>query len=308
MGGLVGQSRGKAVLRACGCAVAGLFLIAGCTADGTPKGGTASGTPGTSATPSGTGGPGTGGPGARGSGPGGSGPGSTGASGTPAARPSSSASIPMPPVDESKQPKTVAEARDLLGRIIIAEHDLGPEVVRNTPFESDPGRWPVLDEACVWQTEGLPADVLATSTRHFHVPAKDGRGRVRLDATVTVHHNREESGWETARAMEEVLRCPDQKLREDEDLKTLWGGSFYLGEQMNTWTEDAFTETGEYVGAQDGGPHPYTWSQAQFGPVTVAISARGAAGITRDALYAYVVQGTSRMMLQAKQELGKAAG
>ncbi|MFB6557970.1 hypothetical protein ACFCYH_03495 [Streptomyces sp. NPDC056400] len=292
MGGLVGESKGKAVLRACGCAVAGLFLIAGCTADGTSKGGAASGSPGTSATPSGTGASGTGG---------------TGAS-APAAGPSSSARVAMPPVDESKQPKTAAEARDLLGRIIIAEQDLGPEVARSTPFESGPGRWPVLDESCVWQTEGLPDDVLATSTRHFHIPAKDGRGRVRINATVTVHHNREESGWETARAMEEVLRCPEQKLREGEDLKSLWGGAFYLGEQMNEWTEDAFTESGDYVSAQDGGPYPYTWSQAQFGPVTVAIAAKGAQGVTNDDLTGYVANGTSLMMIQAKQELGKAAG
>ncbi|MFE5557026.1 hypothetical protein [Streptomyces sp. NPDC056544] len=292
MGGLVGESKGKAVLRACGCAVAGLFLIAGCTADGTSKGGAASGSPGTSATPSGTGASGTGGAGAS----------------APAAGPSSSARVAMPPVDESKQPKTAAEARDLLGRIIIAEQDLGPEVARSTPFESGPGRWPVLDESCVWQTEGLPDDVLATSTRHFHIPAKDGRGRVRINATVTVHHNREESGWETARAMEEVLRCPEQKLREGEDLKSLWGGAFYLGEQMNEWTEDAFTESGDYVSAQDGGPYPYTWSQAQFGPVTVAIAAKGAQGVTNDDLTSYVANGTSLMMIQAKQELGKAAG
>ncbi|MFD7916961.1 hypothetical protein ACFV30_40855 [Streptomyces sp. NPDC059752] len=292
MGGPVGESKRKAVLRACGCAVAGLFLIAGCAADGSSKGGAASGTPGTSATPSDTGASGTSG---------------TGAS-APAARPSSSPPIPMPPVDESKQPKTAAEARDLLARIIIAEHDLGPDVVRSTPFESGPGRWPVLDESCVWQTEGLPDDVLATSTRHFHIPAKDGRGRVRINATVTIHHNREESGWETARAMEEVLRCPDQKLREGEDLKSLWGGVFYLGEQMNEWTEDAFTESGKYVNAQDGGPYDYTWSQAQFGPVTVAIAAKGAQGMANDDLIVYVTKGTSQMMIQAKQELGKAAG
>ncbi|MGW7332964.1 hypothetical protein ACWGIU_31085 [Streptomyces sp. NPDC054840] len=277
--------------------MASLFLIAGCAAEGTPKGAASSGAPGTSATgSSGTGGTATGG----------SGTGGTGAS-APAARPSASAVIPMPPLDESKQPRTAAEARDLLGRIIIAEQDLGPEVVRSAPFESDPGRWPVLDEGCVWQTEGLPDDVLATSTRHFHIPAKGGRGRVRINATVTVHHNREESGWETARAMEEVLRCPDQKLREGEELKSLWGGALYLGE-MNDWTEDAFSESGDYVSAQDGGPHPYTWSQAQFGPVTMAISAKAAEGVTNDDLTAFVAQGTSVMMIQAKQELGKAAG
>ncbi|WP_405526188.1 hypothetical protein OG592_01855 [Streptomyces avidinii] len=287
MGGLVDHSRGNAVLRACGCAVAGLFLIAGCTADGSPKNGAASRTPAASGTPSSSGGA---------------------AASTPAATAGGSASELVPELDESKQPKTAAEARDLLGRIVIAEQALGPEVVRSTPFESDPGHWPVLDEGCVWQTAGLPADVLATSTRYFHIPAKDGRGRVRINATVTVHHNREESGWETARAMEEILRCPNQKLREGEDLKNLWGGSFYRGEQMNGWTEDAFTETGEYVSAEDGGPYRYTWSQAQFGPVTVAVSAKGAVGITEDSMNAFVAQGTSRMMLQAKQELGKAAG
>ncbi|WP_053703744.1 hypothetical protein [Streptomyces sp. WM6368] len=287
MGGQVDRSRGNAVLRACGCAAAGLFLIAGCTADGSPKDGAASRTPAASGTPSGPSGAGA---------------------GTAAAASGGSGSELVPELDESKQPKTVAEARDLLGRIIVAEQAIGPDVVRSTPFESDPGHWPVLDEGCVWQIAGLPPDVLATSTRSFHIPAKDGRGRVRINATVTVHHNREESGWETARAMEEVLRCPGQKLREGEELKNLWGGAFYQGEQMNGWTEDAFTETGEYVSARDGGPHLYTWSQAQFGPVTVAISAKGATGITREAMNALVVQGTSRMMVQAKQELGKAAG
>ncbi|MFB6821449.1 hypothetical protein ACFCXA_07640 [Streptomyces virginiae] len=296
MGGLVGQSRGKAGLRAWSCAMASLFLVAGCADDGTPKGAASSGAPGRSATPSGTP-PSTGGSGTSG----------TGAS-TPAAPPGAATAIPMPPLDESKQPRTAAEARDLLGRIIIGEQDLGPQVVRSTPFESDPGRWPLLDEACVWQTEGLPDDVLATSTRHFHIPAKDGRGRVRISATVTIHHNREESGWETARAMEEVLRCPDQKLREGEELKNLWGGALYLGEQLNAWTEDAFSESGDYVNAQEGGPYPYTWSQAQFGPVTMAISAKAGKGFRNEDLTLFVAQGTSVMMIQAKQQLGKAAG
>lgn len=281
--------RSGAALRAYGCALAGLFFIVGCTADGAAKGDATSRAP---AAPSDTGGPAPASPGPS----------------TPAA-PSGSPGFPLVgQLDESKQPKTAAEARALLARVIIAEEAFGPEVARSAPFESDPGRWPVLDEHCVWQTAGLPDDVLATRTRYFHIPAEDGRGRVQLNATVTVHHDREQSGWETARAMEEVLRCPNQKLREGEELKNLWGGSLYLGEQMNGWTEDAFTEYGDYVSAQGGGPYRYTWSQGQFGPVTVAVSGKGAAGFTEEALTALVVQGTSRMMLQAKQELGKAGG
>ncbi|MFD9517545.1 hypothetical protein [Streptomyces sp. NPDC059979] len=288
------RRRRNVALRAYGCAVAGLFFIVGCTADGPAKGGAAKDGPAKGGTatatppaPSGTGSPGA---------------------GTPAAPPPTSGEPLVPEVDEAKQPKTVAEARTLLGRVVIAEEAFGPEVVRSTPFESDPVRWPVLGADCVWQTSGLPADVLATSTRYFHVPAKDGRGRVQINATVTVHRNREESGWETARAMEEVLRCPNQKLREGEELKDLWSGSLYLGEQMNGWTEDAFSESGKYVSAEHGGPHPYTWSQGQFGPVTMAVSGKGAAGVTEEAVTALVVQGTSRMMLQAKKALGKAAG
>ncbi|MFE9929252.1 hypothetical protein [Streptomyces sp. NPDC005533] len=284
MGGPATRRRSSA-LRAYGCAAAGLFLLVGCTADGSAKGGAAATTDAAARTPAAS-------PGAS----------------TPGAGPADSTANPLvPPLDESKQPKTVAEARALLGRIVITEAAFGPEVVRSTPFESDPRRWPVLDEDCVWQTAGLPDDVLATSTRSFHIPAGNGRGRLRLNATVTVHHDRRESAWETARAMEEVLRCPGQKLREGEELKNLWGGSFYLGEQANGWTEDAFSETGEYVSAQDGGPHRYTWSQAQFGPVTVAIAAKGAAGFTQEDMNGLAAQATSRMLLQAKQELGKEA-
>lgn len=269
--------------------LAGLFVLAGCSDGGTTKsgasgasGGSPTATPGTSA-PSGSGSP-------------------------AAATPAPGASEPIvPELDESKQPRTVAEARALIDKVLIAEDSFGPEVRRNAPFESNPLRWPVLGQDCVWQTEGLPDDVLATRTRYFHIPAKDGRGRLRLNVTVTVHHSRLESGWETARAMEEVLRCPDQKLREGEQLKGLWGGSLYLGEQLNGWTEDAFTESGEYTSAEGGGPHLYVWSQGQFGPVTLAVAGKGATGFTDEAIKALVVQGTSRLMLNTTQTLGKAA-
>lgn len=232
-------------------------------------------------------------------------------SGSPSASPTATggAATPLvPALDETKLPKNAAEARASLGRIIADQDIFGPDVKRSMPFESDPRRWAVLGGDCAWQTAGLPADVLATSTRHFHIPAKEGQGRLKLDVTVTVHHNREESGWETARAMEEVLRCPNQRLRANEEVTGLWGGALYLGEQMNGWTEDSFNEVGKYVGEEGGGPHHYIWNQAQFGPVTVAVTGKGAAGFTSDTINTLVVQGTSRMMLSAKQEFGKAAG
>ncbi|NXY99054.1 hypothetical protein HYE82_32670 [Streptomyces sp. BR123] len=279
-----GRGRGhlhghRGPLRVCCRLVAGLLVLAGCTSGGTPGGG-----------PDGSARPSAPSPSAA------AGAGTTGA-GSPAPL--------VPELDGQRQPRNRAEARALLDRIAIDQDVFGPDVQRSTPFESDPGSWPVLGRDCVWRTEGLPPDVLATSTRRFHIPAADGRGRVRIHATVTVHRTREESGWETARAMEEVLRCPNQVVRAGEELKGLWGASLYQGEQLNGWSEDAFSESGEWVGEGSGGPRPYRWSQGQFGPVTVAVAGKGAAGFTEEALVALVVQGTGRMMYRAGQALGK---
>ncbi|WP_437081431.1 hypothetical protein [Streptomyces sp. enrichment culture] len=278
--------------RGCATAAAALLALAGCAADGTPD---ARGGPEESPRPSAASG------------------GATAGAPAPSGRPSPSgdpgggapAPSAVPAFDPAKQPADAAAARALLDRVLVDQEAFGPDVRRSSPFESRSGHWPVLDADCVWQTAGLPPGVLATRTRYFHVPAGDGRGRVRISATVTVHRDPSGSGWETAQAMEEVLRCPQQVLGAGERLQNLWGASLYLGEQLNGWTEDAFSESGEYVGEKDGGPHPYVWSQGQFGPVTMAVAGRGAAGVTAQAVRALVVQGTSRMMLQAHGALAK---
>ncbi|MFD7630200.1 hypothetical protein ACFV7Q_29980 [Streptomyces sp. NPDC059851] len=281
--------RRRGPLRAGCCLAAGLLVLAGCSSGGATRGGAAgSARPSAPAAPS---------PSAT--------PGATATAGTSTSGAGESPAPLVPELDEQRQPRDRAEARALLDRIVIDQDVFGPDVKRSTPFESGPDSWPVLGRDCVWRTEGLPPDVLATSTRQFHVPAADGRGRVRIHATVTVHRSREESGWETARAMEEVLRCPDQVLRAGEELKGLWGASLYLGEQLNGWSEDAFSESGTWVGEGSGGPQHYRWSQGQFGPVTVAVAGKGAAGVTEDALVGLVVQGTGRMMYRAGQALGK---
>ncbi|MCB5165431.1 hypothetical protein LG634_11385 [Streptomyces bambusae] len=264
------------------CALAALLALAGCSE------GTASRAAG--ATPSGR----TSGP------PGTASPSTASPSATPAP------TVTVPPVDEAKVPKNRTDARALLGRIIADSRLMGPGVRPNTPYESDPARYPVLDADCIWQTGPLPADVLATRTRYFHIPARQGRGRVELSATVTVHRSREESAWEVARAMEEIMRCPEQQLRNDERLTRLIGTTLLYGEGTNAWTEDAFNEYGEHYGPGNRGPFPYTWGQGQYGPVTVAVSAKASAGLTSQELAPLMVQGTSWMMQRAKDQLGKA--
>lgn len=77
----------------------------------------------------------------------------------------------------------------------------GTEVVRATPYESDPGRWAVLGDDCLWRLKALPEDALATLTHRFEVPSAGSKGAVRLTAKVTVHHTALDAAWEQARML-----------------------------------------------------------------------------------------------------------
>jgi hypothetical protein len=243
--------------------------------------------------------------------PSGSGPASPAPSAVPGAgqsppAPGSTGLIPLPVVDEAKVPRDPAAARALLAKVIATAQMIGPDVVPSTPYESAPGTMPYLDRDCVWQTGAPPADVLATGSRYFHIPAAGGKGAVQISATVTVHRTRAESAWEIARSMEEVMRCPDQQLRADQQVKDLFGTTLQGGEYTNRTTEDTFTEYGNFHGTREGGPHPYTWTQAQYGPVTVAIALKGSSGIVRDDLQQPGAYGLTWMMQRARNEIGRA--
>lgn len=48
---------------------------------------------------------------------------------------------------------------------------------RREPHESDPAQWAVLGQDCQWRREALPDTVLASLTRAFELPERDGKGR-----------------------------------------------------------------------------------------------------------------------------------
>ncbi|MGW5848918.1 hypothetical protein ACWFQ8_13370 [Streptomyces sp. NPDC055254] len=91
--------RRSSVPRACGCVVAGMLVLLGCSGGGAAKGRGARPTP----SPSGP--------------------------GFPSAAPTAPGVVLIPEPDEAKQPRSAAEARDLLGRIMIGQGTLGPDAV-----------------------------------------------------------------------------------------------------------------------------------------------------------------------------------
>lgn len=210
--------------------------------------------------------------------------------------------------DPAKEPGTADQARALVGKVIAGPELFGPGVERATPYESDPSRWAVLGDGCAWQLEELPADVLATLTRHFEVPAGDGKGPVRLSATVTVHRTVLDAAWEQAGMLEEALDCEEQFLRPGERLAELTSTAYAWGEANNSYSDESLGETGLCVSDTRGGPYPYRWDQATLGPVVVSTSVCGGQGRQADELLPLVQGALPRMLVRAQVEIGRPAG
>ncbi|MEU9678604.1 hypothetical protein AB0D92_34555 [Streptomyces parvus] len=198
--------------------------------------------------------------------------------------------------DPARLPKSRAEARDFIDRVIAGPDSFGPGVVKRSPYESDPATWPVLGEDCVWQQRKPAPSVLATLTRSFEVPAEAGKGPVRLAAVVTVHRTREDAAWEMAESVEESMRCPTQRLREGETIGSLVAGALLGGESGQSSSEDFLTEVGEYRSSELGGPHHYSWQQAQTLQFTVAVTGKGAKGRTKGEIGAWASKAQGVML------------
>lgn len=228
-------------------------------------------------------------------------------SGTATADPQPAASATTE-MDPGKEPKTTAQARALIERVISGPELFGAGVVRATPYESDPARWAVLGDDCLWRLQPLTGDTLATLTRHFEVPAAGAKGAVRLSATVTVHRTALDASWEQARMLEEDLDCTEQTQRPGERLTALASLSFARGEGGNSTSDDLLLETGQCVGDTRGGPYPYWWQQAVLGSVVVGSSVCGGKGRSDQELNSLAEQVLPRMLLRVEQEIGPSTG
>ncbi|ONK14610.1 hypothetical protein [Streptomyces sp. MP131-18] len=179
-------------------------------------------------------------------------------------------------------PGTPDDARALARAVAIEPGDYGPGFVAADLAEADPATVAVLDEACVWQREPLPDGVLANVTRNAELPAQQqGGGPLQAMSSVTVHDSIEAADARMAGIVEEVLRCPQQQLRADEYVTGL-GSSSMPPDQLSV--DDQIAESGQFHSEVHGGPYDYYWLVSRIGPVTVAVSAKGAAGVTEDQL------------------------
>ncbi|MFD3485550.1 hypothetical protein [Streptomyces sp. NPDC058665] len=208
--------------------------------------------------------------------------------------------------DESRKPRTRAQALRLARAVTAEPSRYGADYVRRSPYESDPGSLAVLDEDCVWQREPLPPSVLTSFTRYSELPAQGGKGPIRIAATVLVHRDEADANWDMARTLEEALRCPEQQLSDDERITGLLSTGLAFGAGQFA-SEDSISESGEYHSDELGGPHYYTWGQSRLGQVTVSAVGKGSKGRTSKEIDKAVIEGTAAMLVDVQSALEASA-
>ncbi|ARQ71897.1 hypothetical protein [Streptomyces marincola] len=199
-------------------------------------------------------------------------------------------------------PASAADALALARAVAIAPEDFGPGFVAQEPYEPDPATWAVLDDACVWQREPLADGVLANVTRNAELPAeRDGDGPLQVMSSVTVYDSVRTADARMADIVEEVLRCPEQRLRADERVTGL-GSSSMPPEELSV--DDQIYESGQFHSDVHGGPYGYQWLVSRIGPVTVALSVKGSAEFGPDELLGVSAPALALLESNADAELG----
>ncbi|MFD8726719.1 hypothetical protein [Streptomyces sp. NPDC059611] len=202
--------------------------------------------------------------------------------------------------DPARVPRTAAEARKLTRNAALGEADWTAGMVRGTPYETA-GTWTVLADSCVWSRSALPGGVLDSFTRRLDVPAKDGKGRVRGSVTVTVHKTVEGADREIKDTVQESFRCPSQELGGGQRLSGLMSLQF---DQKDVRNADAsLFEAGKYTGPGSGGTQDYVWSKSRIGPVTTAVSVKGAKGYETTDLLRIAAEGGAKVLYRVELEL-----
>lgn len=218
----------------------------------------------------------------------------------PGAKPTALDFVP----DPARAPKTPADAARLATTILSGgPGSWGPGYVARTPYLSPRGYWPVLAEGCDWETGAPPSTVLHSVTAYMELPASGGKGTVRVSSTVTVHRTEDAADWEMAETLEEALRCPDQLLRAGERVAGLMSLGNAYGVGGNTTASDTVNERGKYLKDGVPGEHYYGWSQSRLGQVTVAVSAKGAAGHEEQELATAMAHASVAMLIRAETAL-----
>ncbi|MGW7096069.1 hypothetical protein [Streptomyces sp. NPDC054874] len=200
----------------------------------------------------------------------------------------------------ARVPKSADRARKLTRGAALGEADWTAGMVRHAPYESG-GSWPVLRDSCVWTRSALPSGVLDSFTRRLDIPARDGRGRVQGAVTVTVHRSVAGADREIKDTVQESFRCPRQELGGGQRLSGLMSLQF---DQKDVRNADAsLFEAGKYTGPESGGIQDYVWTKSRIGPVTTAVSVKGAKGYKNSDLLRIAAEGGAKVLYRVELEL-----
>ncbi|MFD0306451.1 hypothetical protein [Streptomyces sp. NPDC127119] len=202
--------------------------------------------------------------------------------------------------DPKKVPKNTAQARKLTRNASLTPADWTPGMVKHDPYETA-GTWPVLADSCVWSRGGLPQHVLDSYIRRIDVPAKDGKGRVQGSVTVTVHRTAEDADREMKDTVQQSFRCPGQDLGGGQRLDGLM--SMHLDQKDIKNADATLFEAGKYTGAGSGGKREYVWTKSRIGPVTTAVSVKGAQGYETTDLIRLAAEAGAKLLYRVETEL-----
>ncbi|MFI1443590.1 hypothetical protein [Streptomyces fructofermentans] len=204
--------------------------------------------------------------------------------------------------DPAKVPTTRSRAEALATAVVLRPRGWGPDFRAQRPAASTPGTVAVLNERCRWERRPLPRGVLASASRYNEIPAADGRGELKVTASVTVHATVRDADERLAATLEEPLRCRRQQVRADERITELMSVATPYGQGNNTFADDQVVEMGKYL--TGGSERAYRWYVTRLGTVTLAVSVKGAKGYSDDELNKYTSHANVTMLNRVQSELG----
>lgn len=100
------------------------------------------------------------------------------------------------------------------------------------------------------------------------------------------------------------MRCPTQQLRAGRR-SDHWSPGRSSAASGQGSSEDFLSEVGEYRSSELGGPHHYSWQQAQTLQLTVAVTGQGAEGRTKDEIDAWVSKAQGVMLSRLENAVEK---
>ncbi|MFG3506475.1 hypothetical protein ACGF5F_13295 [Streptomyces sp. NPDC047821] len=220
----------------------------------------------------------------------------------PVPPPGGSTTAPVFTPDASLVPRTAEDGQKLVESVVPAPGDWGRGFVAQDPAVSRPGTWAVLDDGCRWGREQAPRGVLAGLSRYSVLPADGSRGAVKVTAAATVHASALGADEQLSTALEEVLRCPEQRPRADALITGLNSLGTPFGAREQEHADDSVLEAGLYV-EKGGAAQPYRWMVARLGTVVVAVSVTGGKGHTEQELQQRGADALGRMLARVQQHL-----